>query len=253
MDEIQNHRDNNIILAKNLNQAKVDLREKKRNIASLKVALHAEREKCVQQSYNELQLLQNIDVFKKQLDQTFIHNTIGYMRLSTQIEQIREQAIKCAGASHPLVDQNAVSYHSSVKIESNALMAKAPLNDITNRSIDSSIGTMDLSGISHNSTFLFESTGNDASLNTTFVCTDDENNDRTANVTIRRKKKSYMRETKSTSIKKVERKSIGGQSNNCSVELSSSMLSSRGRMVKKIDYCEYSAGEQFRRLVKTRK
>lgn len=253
MEELQNHRENNIILAKNLNQAKVDLREKKRNIESLKAVLYADREKLIEKNYNELQMLEKIEMFKKQLDQTFINNTMGYMRLSMQIDEIREQAIKNSGASKLLVGPSGVSYHARMTINSDALMAKAALNDITNYSNDSSMTSMDLSAISHNSTFSFASNENESTMNTTFICSDDENVDRRANVTIRRKKKSYMRETKSTSIKKVERKSIGGQPNRSSSELSKSMISSRGRVVKKIDYCEFSAGEQYKRLCKISK
>lgn len=239
MADFWDHRENNIILAKNLNQAKIDLREKKHDIAALETELQSKQQKLAQSYSNDALVMNKINIFKQQLDEAFIQNTKNYMHLSLQIEQIQKEVSKNSKINYANVPTSSIqlnpqAFHSIVQFASNETSSTAPLNDITNEIRETELNT----------TFSFESTGDESVFNTTFLCNEnDENSNQAANITVRRKKKSYMREINSTTI----RTSLEKMKNAMSI------VSSRGRTVKKIDYTELSVGDQYKRSTKLRK
>lgn len=254
MENKNDHRENNIILAKSLNGVRMDLREKNRTIATLRDDLREEQLKLADMNYSNAILLEQIGTFKRQLDETFIHNTMGYMNLSIKIEKVQKTVMNNLTKSDPAIMEQANlsrsgSYHSTIQVDPSAFMPNALLDQHAYN--DSRRSTITSNESALNSTFSCGSNGDGSDgLNTAFLCDNDDSElDRTANVTIRRKKKSYMRETKSTSIKKVDRKSVGS----LAMDVLKSVVSSRGRTVKKINYNEMLVGEQYARLHKARK
>lgn len=254
MENNHDHRENNKILAKSLNEARVNLREKNHNIAALKVGLREEQLKRADINCGNARLFDQIDDFKRQLDETFIRNTIGYMNLSIKIETIQKTAMDnmakfdAANAIERARPGHCPSYHSNIQVDPNAFKPTARLDRQSLNSSNRSTANPNENVL--DSTFSFGSSGDESALNTTFLCTDDDSDlDRMANVTIRRNKTSYMRETESSSIKKVARKSVGSMA----MEALKSVVSSRGRTVKKVNYNELSVGQQYSRYNRARK
>lgn len=77
----EDHREKNILLAKNLNQVKMDLRSKKKDVSELRSQLRMEKQRNSKLESDQVSVLQRIDFLKQQLDDTFYRNTIGYINL----------------------------------------------------------------------------------------------------------------------------------------------------------------------------
>lgn len=97
MADSEDHRQKNILLAKNLNEVKMNLQTKKRNIASLQTQLREERQQNQKMKMEQVTILNRIDTLKKQLDDTFIKNTVGYFHLLKRLDEMHQDSIQSVG------------------------------------------------------------------------------------------------------------------------------------------------------------
>lgn len=84
----EDHREKNILLAKNLNQVKMDLRCKKKDLLELRSKLRMEKQRNTKMESDQVSIFQRIDFLKQQLDDTFLKNTAGYINLSKQLDRM---------------------------------------------------------------------------------------------------------------------------------------------------------------------
>lgn len=90
----EDHREKNILLAKNLNQVKMDLRCKKKDLLDLRTQLRAEKQRNSKLESGQMTILQRIDFLKQKLDDTFYKNTVGYINLSKQLDQMHHDSVQ---------------------------------------------------------------------------------------------------------------------------------------------------------------
>lgn len=90
----EDHREKNILLAKNLNQVKMDLRNKKKDLLDLRTQLRVEQQRNSKLESDQMSILQRIDFLKQKLDDTFFKNTVGYINLSKQLEQMHHDSVQ---------------------------------------------------------------------------------------------------------------------------------------------------------------
>lgn len=252
MEGSEDHRQQNITLAKNLNETKVQLREKKKDIVSYKSQLRSQEDVNYKLKNDQLAVLEHVNQLKNQLDETFVHNTIGYMILSKQMERFQTQVFQNArksGSYRPIGGFNSTfndsrsSYHSKIKFSRNSLNSSASLlgrnASITNTSRRSGCDFSFENNMNANNTFRLNSTSNDSLFNTAFI-EDDVDMEKCSS---KKAKKKSTKQSKATSIKKVKTKSVKQSSTSTYTELQQSsancsIISSRGRLVKKVDYKE---------------
>lgn len=254
MEDSEDHRQQNITLAKNLNQTKVELREKKKDIVLYKSQLRFQEDVNYKLQKDHLEVLENVNQLKNQLDETFVRNTIGYMNLSKQMEQLQTKVFQNArksGSYRPIDGFNSTlnstfndsrsSFHSKVKFSRNSLNSSASLfgrnASITNTSRRSDFDFSFENNMNANNTFRLNSTSNDSLFNTAFI-EDDVDMEKCSSKKI---KKKSTKQRKATSMKKVKTKSVKQSSTYTELQQSSancSIISSRGRLVKKVDYKE---------------
>lgn len=91
----EDHREKNILLAKNLNQVKMNLRSKMKDLLDLRSQLRMEKQRNSKLELDQMSILQRIDFLKHQLDDTFYKNTVGYMHLSKQLDQMHQESVQC--------------------------------------------------------------------------------------------------------------------------------------------------------------
>lgn len=95
----EDHREKNIMLAKNLNQVKMDLRSKKKDLLELRSKLRMEKQRNTKLESDQVSILQRIDFLKQQLDDTFLKNTVGYIHLSKQLDQMHQDSVQSLNTS----------------------------------------------------------------------------------------------------------------------------------------------------------
>lgn len=91
----EDHREKNILLAKNLNQVKMDLRTKKQDLLDVRTQLRMEKQRNSRLESDQMSILQRIDFLKQKLDDTFYNNTVGYINLSKQLDQMHQDSVQC--------------------------------------------------------------------------------------------------------------------------------------------------------------
>lgn len=91
----EDHREKNILLAKNLNQVKMDLRTKKQDLLDVRTKLRLEKQRNSRLESDQMSILQRIDFLKQKLDDTFYNNTVGYINLSKQLDQMHHDSVQC--------------------------------------------------------------------------------------------------------------------------------------------------------------
>lgn len=167
MADSEDHREKNILLAKNLNEVKMDLRCKKRDIVSLQTQLRHEQQRNSKLELDQVSIVNRIDTLKKQLDDTFIKNTFGYIHLSKQLDAMHQDSIQSIGNSSmlspPTIANSTESlFLEKIKIFSESLISNSENHDVSNnRSMNETKLTNSTHSISFNS---FE-----IGLNSTFV------------------------------------------------------------------------------------
>lgn len=245
MENNEDHRLKNIVLAKHLNEKKIELRERKKNIHSLETQVRSQKLKNSKLEYSQLTVLDGINRFKRQLDETFIQNTIGYISLSEQIEQLQSQTAQnpnqsgSIGGFNSSFDASKSSFHSKVTFSNYSLNSSGLLNKnipITNTSSCDGFDSSFENNINASNIFPINATSNDSVFDTTFI---EDDVDVKMYSSEKIQKKSRKR-TKTTSIKKVKNESFK-TSSTCTDQQSSSncsILSSRGRLIKKVNYSE---------------
>lgn len=90
----KDHREKNILLAKNLNQVKMDLRTKKQDLLDVRTQLRMEKQRNSRLESDQMSILQRIDFLKQKLDDTFYNNTVGYINLSKQLDQMHHDSVQ---------------------------------------------------------------------------------------------------------------------------------------------------------------
>lgn len=122
MADSEDHREKNILLAKNLNEVKMDLRAKKKDLITLQSQLRVEKQRNSRLATEQVSILDQIDCLKKQLEETFVKSTFGYMHLSKQLDQMHDLSIQTACETSVLRSPNAGN--STIKSSESSLMAK---------------------------------------------------------------------------------------------------------------------------------
>lgn len=120
MADSEDHREKNILLAKNLNEVKIDLRKRKKDLASLQTKLRFEQQRNSKLELEQVTILNRIDFLKKQLDETFIKNTFGYIDLSRQLDEMHQNSIQSIGDTSIF----SVSTSSAVNSTHSSFLAK---------------------------------------------------------------------------------------------------------------------------------
>lgn len=256
----EDHREKNILLAKNLNQVKIALRNKKRDLEALKAKLMFEQQRNSKLETDQVSLYHRIDYLKHQLDETFEKNTHGYIQLSQQLEKMHHESIRCFGDSSALGSSSALKHRKSMFLASIQKLGESLGSDRSQQSSVSSTSTWDISQIENSraslsfrsfesgldSTFVKDSDGSDSELNTTFITQSSEivtqvnvrplqSIDANSYVTVRNKPKP--KETSKRSRVQKENYSTPARS----VNLSETVNLGRGcRSVKRINYSETS-------------
>lgn len=100
----KDHREKNILLAKNLNQVKMDLRCKKKDLLELRSKLRMEKQRNTKLESDQVSILQRIDFLKQQLDETFFKNTVGYINLSKQLDRMHHDSVQSLNST---IESNA--------------------------------------------------------------------------------------------------------------------------------------------------
>lgn len=279
MAESEDHREKNILLAKNLNEVKMDLRCKKQDIVLLQTQLRREQQRNSQLESDQVALVNRIDTLKKQLDDTFINNAVSYLNLSKQLDQMHQDSIQSIG-DNSLLSPSATSnstralFLEKIKMFSESLTSHdeevnmSTLNDSQHTNNRNSLSFNSIE-IGLNSTFVKDADDepDDSKFNTTFTTEELENSieviltppplqkqemrsllcseARNYNITKRRAK--AIEETPKVKTKAIHRRSRGHKENRSD---NSSLLKKMVlRQAKRIDYNETS----FRRTKQTTK
>lgn len=275
MSNRDDHREKNILLAKNLNEVKMDLRCKKQDVMALKMQLRLEQQRNSKLASEQMSIVTQIDRLKKELEETFVKNTFGYIHLSKQLDQMHEFSIQkasesCLLSSAQTIDSTVNSAQSSLlakiktfteSMQSNTSLADSERvfeNSMSNESTATSSETGSTSNrlsISYNSfedglntTFIMDSES-DSELNQTFLNDSDENQpppnvESQSYVTVRKGKKIKAADQSKVRIRTSKNQSRGQQENQlAAAELISTpnIELRRGcRSVKRVDYNERS-------------
>lgn len=172
MADSEDHRQKNILLAKNLNDVKMNLQAKRKDIASLQTQLREERQQNEKMKMEQVSILNRIDTLKKQLDDTFIKNTIGYFHLLKKLDQMHQDSIQSIGDISMLSTSTATA-------NSSQLMFLEKFKSFS-ESFGESFSTFDGGSNSTLNESSFDSF--EIGLNSTFVTNHEENVDETDDV-----------------------------------------------------------------------
>lgn len=260
------HREQNILLAKNLNQVKVNLRNKKKDLLALQSKLRFEQQRNSRLETEQVTILNRIDNLKKQLDETFLKNTYGYINLSKQLDQMHHESFQTVDELSVLGVTNA-SVVNTCRSESTFLKNIKRLSESmasdelfgyattsNNTTFDSTRPPVDLHSLSFNtfasglnSTFVQDS-NDDSVLDQTFLAQAEQHKEQTplseimnfSNVTVRKMKTEKLMKTEESKIRaklshKKENQSMATES-----DMKTFALRRGSRMVRKIDYNETS-------------
>lgn len=260
------HREKNILLAKNLNDVKMDLRTKKKDLAYLKAELRLEKSRNSILETDQMSILKRIDNLKKELDDTFTKNTFGYIHLSKQLDQMHQSSVRRIGNEMTAANSTHTSPQSSFLWKIKELSESFISNESTgeqqqqsdNSTLNCSTSTSNRPSLSFtsfemglNSTFVMEDTVV-SELNCSFLAEQDENvspeepappeNDQNhLNVTIRKNNKIKTRLSKAkarltSTLKEMHSMATGSRE----IPTSKPYHLRRGSLANKIDYSENS-------------
>lgn len=187
MENIENsedHREKNILLAKSLNMVKMELRNKKSALASTLLELSNERQRNSKLESDQLMIINRINSVKKQVDDTFIKNTVGYMNLSKELVQLHQDSIQNSLLSLDTVENLTASSTQSVfltevkrlseTIGSNSSFTEVKPSDFINDSTIQDSLSFKTFQIGLNSTFV-KTDESDSELNSTFTTDSTQN------------------------------------------------------------------------------
>lgn len=269
--ESEDHREKNILLAKNLNQVKMDLRCRKRDIVSLQTQLHREQQRNTKMESDQVAIVNRIHMLKQQLDDTFMKNTFGYINLSKQLDQMHNDSIQSIGNTSMISPSTVTNTPHSLFLEKIKQFSES-LVSLDGDNVDESLRLLNDSQVTHrrhslsfnsfeidlNSTFVKDAESDDSQVNDTVSTNQSENMEvtlplqniegrtllcneaRKTNITMRRAKAERMAtsETPKTGIKSSKHRSRRHKENR------SSNISPFKKMIlrraKKIDYNETS-------------
>lgn len=232
----EDHREKNILLAKNLNQVKMDLRCKKKDLLELRSQLRMQKQRNSKLESDQVSILHRIDFLKQQLDDTFYKNTVGYIHLSKQLDQMHHDSVQflnntsesnatLPGESNATFSANNNVTQSTFLDKIKAIASNSNSSDIEHTSVGSldssrlSIGLQSLSfnsfSLGLSSTFVKGAKDDDdeSEMNCTFLEDSTENgstnkmanplselNENHLNVTLRRTKTAPKRYGKARKI-----------------------------------------------------
>lgn len=196
MSSQEDHREKNILLAKNLNLVKMDLRSKKKDLLTLKSQLRMEKQRNSKLESEQMSIKNRIDFLKQQLDETFLKNTFGYIQLSTQLEKMHQDSVQSANDSQVMgesdvsntmaaFDAQQSTFLAKIKMMSESLAANTSIEDFEPRSRSFNDSNSQSTSRRHslsfnsfqmglNSTFV-KDTSDDSELNRTFLAEEPEN------------------------------------------------------------------------------
>lgn len=269
----EDHREKNILLAKNLNDVKMDLRTKKKDLMALKNQLRQEKQRNSMLQSEQMSLVNRIDHLKKQLDETFLKSTFGYIQLSQQLDEMQgengrlengtanEATATAAGSTMQSTLLAKIKRMSESFLQSDASFAEAgpsrrSLND-SNATLQQSTLSFDSFQMGLNSTFV-KNDSDDSILDVTFLADEPNNNSRAApyplngieNVTVRKNKKTTKigqskgksKIARSLFLHQQENQSMATDTNDDDPASKTFVLRRRQpcRSLKKVDYNETS-------------
>lgn len=271
----EDHRQKNILLAKNLNKVKMDLRDKKKDLCELRSQLRTEKQRNSKLESDQATILNRIDFLKEQLDETFYKNTVGYVHLSKQLDQMHHDSAQSFNTTMETNgDLNATfsasnqvtqsTFLDKIKAINESMVSNSNSGDIEVTTGPSTLNCSSLSAGRQSLSFGTFSMGLSSTLvnetkeddNEEMNCTFLDDSENTAplsevtenrlNITLRRSKKQPRYENASKMAKKIVRNQLVSDTENQPmatdlVNTSASdvrMLRSGSRPVKKIDYNE---------------
>lgn len=266
----EDHREKNILLAKNLNLVKMDLRSKKKDLQTLKSELRMEKQRNSKLESEQMTIKNRIDFLKQQLDETFLKNTFGYIQLSQQLELMHQESVQSVndsgitGESDVLnsmaaFDAQQLTFLAKIKMMSESLAANTSIgvfeprsrsfNDSNSQSTSRRHSlSFDSFQLGLNSTFVKDSQ-DDSDLNRTFLAEEPVNTtfeevlpmDGSRNVTVRNNKKHSKIKSRMSLIQlpsQKENQPMATRSNYSPA--SKTFILRRGCRSKKVDYNETS-------------
>lgn len=270
MSSSDDHRKKNILLAKNLNDVKVDLRNKKKDLAFLKSQLRLEKKRNSNLQTVQMSILNRIDSLRKELDDTFVKNTFGYIHLSKQLDQMHQNSVRRVsenGLSAEMIAANSTyasshsSFLSKIKVMSESFIADESVGEqqSNDSTLNRSTSTNDRDSLSFNtfrlglnSTFVMEDSAGSV-LDSSFLAEQDENesveettpsenNQNHLNVTIRKGNKiktglSKAKARLTSTLREMHSMATGSRDTPAPKTYA---LRRAGRLVNKIDYNETS-------------
>lgn len=187
MSENDDHREKNILLAKNLNAVKMDLRLRTKDLANLHTELRNEKTRNYRLESEQVTILNCIDSIKKQLDETFLKHTVGYIHLSRQIDQMHQKSIESS-----MLDVSSKHANSIVKAGHSVFLdeiKKLGQSMVSNNSIGGSLllndsnANFEVSGSSMGESYTMQKQSSlsfnsfEMGLNSTFVREEDEDSE----------------------------------------------------------------------------
>lgn len=124
MTDSEDHREKNILLAKNLNEVKMDLRVKKKDLMAVKSQLRLEKQRNSKLATEQITILNQINGLKKELEETFLKNTFGYLHLSKQLDQMHEFSMQKVSETSALGSTIHLSVTNQCNSSESSLLAK---------------------------------------------------------------------------------------------------------------------------------
>lgn len=127
MDTSKTHQEQNTILAKTVNVLKIELRQSKQQVHSLRNQLQSSLEQNIQLAEQQANLFNSIEQFEMRLDQVFANNSFSYLAMSTSIQQITAQNPKRSELMRRSIDVLNHSVNESMcSVQSNATTYEKP-------------------------------------------------------------------------------------------------------------------------------
>lgn len=127
MDTSKSHKEQNTILAKTVNVLKIELRQSKQQVHSLRNQLQSSHERNIQLTQQHENLQNSIKQFEMRLDQVFANNSFSYLEMSTSIQQITARNSKRTELMRRSIDVLTHSVNESMfGVQSNASTCEQP-------------------------------------------------------------------------------------------------------------------------------
>lgn len=250
----EDHRQKNIELAKNLNAVKIDLRNQKQDFKALEAVCSVQKNEQLKLKQQTNEISNQIAQFKRQLDNTFMQNTIGYIQLSQEIDRILiksgRKSNDIPSALNSSIKQTNTSFHLQIKMIPNSPHLNFSGSNLKLSTSQIMLKTPSPRKRSLNETFDAFSPGipspiefsEDSILDTTFVqFKKSPNPNRSSKIPLMQPKSKKKSKVITSTVNRM-RSRFKSTPIACTNDIKSDRItiSKRGRIIKKLDYNENS-------------